>query len=366
MHERTIPQAIEDAAKAEPTRGFRFIPDTGVAGFGGPGEPSPAPLQNADNSTARPLDPERGFVLVHGDRASERTVRWGTPGLGLRKGDRVALILPNNDDFVLCFLGAIRAGIIPVPIYPPLALGQLQAYVDNTRHIVAKSGARRSSRRRRSNGCSAPFRRHVLRSSRSSPSRASASRPNLLSRNTSARGRGLPSVHERLHIASQGRDADPREPGREHQVHHERWPSHSPGGRRDLVAAPLSRHGAHRIRARPALSLRAGHLLAAAALSEATGHLVQAFTRHRAHIAYAPNFGYALCVKRIKAADLEGLDLSTWRVAGCGAEPIRPETLEAFAEAFSRSAFRKEVLLSVVRNGRIGAGRSPSRSSTRG
>ncbi len=70
----------------------------------------------------------------------------------------------------------------------------------------------------------------------------------------------------------------------------------------------------------------------------------QAFTRHQAHIAYAPNFGYALCVKRIKAADLEGLDLSTWRVAGCGAEPIRPETLEAFADAFSRIGFRKEAL----------------------
>jgi hypothetical protein len=33
MDERTIPQAIEDAAKAEPTRGFRFIPETGVPGF---------------------------------------------------------------------------------------------------------------------------------------------------------------------------------------------------------------------------------------------------------------------------------------------------------------------------------------------
>src|SRR5262249_29469365 len=34
------------------------------------------------------------------------------------------------------------AGIVPVPIYPPLGLGQLQGYLDNTRHIVAKSGAR--------------------------------------------------------------------------------------------------------------------------------------------------------------------------------------------------------------------------------
>ena len=36
----------------------------------------------------------------------------------------VALILPQNEDFVLCFLGAIRAGVIPVPIYPPMALDE--------------------------------------------------------------------------------------------------------------------------------------------------------------------------------------------------------------------------------------------------
>jgi fatty-acyl-CoA synthase len=70
----------------------------------------------------------------------------------------------------------------------------------------------------------------------------------------------------------------------------------------------------------------------------------QAMTRHRGSIAYAPNFAYALCVKRIKPTDLSGLDLSTWRVAGCGAEPIRPETLEAFADTFARIGLRKESL----------------------
>jgi fatty-acyl-CoA synthase len=70
----------------------------------------------------------------------------------------------------------------------------------------------------------------------------------------------------------------------------------------------------------------------------------QAMTRHQGSIAYAPNFAYALCVKRIKPAELQSLDLSTWRVAGCGAEPIRPETLEAFAEAFAPIGLRKEAL----------------------
>jgi fatty-acyl-CoA synthase len=71
----------------------------------------------------------------------------------------------------------------------------------------------------------------------------------------------------------------------------------------------------------------------------------QALTRHRGSIAYAPNFAYALCVKRMKAAELQGLDLSSWRIAGCGAEPIRPETLEGFVGAFAKIGFRKEAFL---------------------
>jgi fatty-acyl-CoA synthase len=70
----------------------------------------------------------------------------------------------------------------------------------------------------------------------------------------------------------------------------------------------------------------------------------QTVTRHKGTIAYAPNFAFALCVKRIRERDLDGIDLSSWRVAGCGAEPIRPETLESFVSAFGKVGFRKEAL----------------------
>src|SRR5262249_21243172 len=48
-----------------------------------------------------------------------------------------------------------------------------------------------------------------------------------------------------------------------------------------------------------------------------------------------------LCVRRIKDRDLEGLDLSSWRIAGCGAEPIHAPTLAAFAERFAPCGFRE-------------------------
>src|SRR5664280_2724462 len=50
--------------------------------------------------------------------------------LGVRRGDRVAVVLPDAADFVPTFLGAVRGGAVPVPLYPPVALGRLDAYLD--------------------------------------------------------------------------------------------------------------------------------------------------------------------------------------------------------------------------------------------
>jgi 1-acyl-sn-glycerol-3-phosphate acyltransferase len=69
--------------------------------------------------------------------------------------------------------------------------------------------------------------------------------------------------------------------------------------------------------------------------------------RHRATISAAPNFAYELCVHRIQDAAIEGLDLSRWRLAFCGAEPVFPETIERFCTCFSRFGFRREAMFPV-------------------
>jgi acyl-CoA synthetase (AMP-forming)/AMP-acid ligase II len=71
---------------------------------------------------------------------------------------------------------------------------------------------------------------------------------------------------------------------------------------------------------------------------------LQAISRYRATISGAPNFAYGLCVERCRREDLAGLDLGSWRVAFCAAEPIRAETLERFADAFSGCGFRATAL----------------------
>jgi 1-acyl-sn-glycerol-3-phosphate acyltransferase len=61
-----------------------------------------------------------------------------------------------------------------------------------------------------------------------------------------------------------------------------------------------------------------------------------AIHRHRGTLSGGPNFSYELCLKRIEDAELEGLDLSCWRYAFNGAEPVGPNTLAAFEQRFAR------------------------------
>ena len=68
-------------------------------------------------------------------------------------------------------------------------------------------------------------------------------------------------------------------------------------------------------------------------------------SRNRCTIAFAPPFGYELCARRIRSADLEALDLSCWRIAGVGAEMIRPSILSNFAEVMAGTGFSARAFL---------------------
>jgi acyl-CoA synthetase (AMP-forming)/AMP-acid ligase II len=65
-----------------------------------------------------------------------------------------------------------------------------------------------------------------------------------------------------------------------------------------------------------------------------------AISRYRATTSGGPNFAYDLCVRKVTAADREELDLSSWDTAFNGAEPVRSESLERFAEAFAGCGFQ--------------------------
>lgn len=86
-------------------------------------------------------------------------------------------------------------------------------------------------------------------------------------------------------------------------------------------------------------------LMAPAAFLQRPIRWLRAISRSRATISCGPNFAYDLCVRKISPEERLGLDLSTWKIAFTGAEPIHVETLERFAEAFEPCGFRHEAFL---------------------
>ena len=68
---------------------------------------------------------------------------------------------------------------------------------------------------------------------------------------------------------------------------------------------------------------------------------LQAISKYQATTSGAPNFAYELLCDRVKEDQLAKLDLSSWEVAFCGAEPVQAQTMEKFSRKFTKSGFRK-------------------------
>ncbi len=72
---------------------------------------------------------------------------------------------------------------------------------------------------------------------------------------------------------------------------------------------------------------------------------LQAISKYRGSISGGANFGFDLCLNKINADECKDLDLSSWRVAFSGGEPIKSRTLDAFSEKFAAIGFRKRSFL---------------------
>jgi acyl transferase domain-containing protein/acyl-CoA synthetase (AMP-forming)/AMP-acid ligase II/acyl carrier protein len=69
---------------------------------------------------------------------------------------------------------------------------------------------------------------------------------------------------------------------------------------------------------------------------------LEAVTKYKATTMVAPNFAYELCVEKISAEQREQINLSSVKVALCGAEPVRPDTLRNFSKSFAHCGFSQE------------------------
>jgi fatty-acyl-CoA synthase len=324
---RTLLHAFDSLAGADPARGLRFVAADGSERF--------VPFRDVAAEARR-----RGRRL----RA-----------LGLDKGDRLALVIPDADEFVLTFLGAVAAGIVPVPLYPPLSLGRLDAYVRDTARVLASSDAQLL--------VTTPQVQKILWS-------VLPRVPSLRDLVTVDRLRGpapkadegagadrpfsvevTPSDPLFLQFTS-GSTAAPKGV----VVTHGSLVANAVAILRDGLRVTTSDVGVSWLPLYHDMGL-IGFVLAPLIFGIPVTFLptlsfvrrpvmwMDAIHKYRGSITFAPNFAFARITKRASDADVARWDLSSLKVVGCGAEPIHGGTMRAFVERFERCGLRPEAML---------------------
>jgi fatty-acyl-CoA synthase len=267
---------------------------------------------------------------------------------GLSQGSRVALVLSSPQDFVLSFLGAISASIMPVPLYPPLALGRMDNYIDRAAGILKVSGAKVLITSRdyapvfqpllgRGSSLKSIIEIETLRAITSALRlRETAARPDdpcflqFTSGSTSA-PRGVIVTHGNL-IANARAIIKTLEIKAELDRAVSWLPLYHDMGLIGFVISSL-------VAQIPAV------FIPTIAFVKHPGVWMETVHKYRASITFGPNFAFDLAAKRAPKNSRASLDLSCLRVLGCGAEPINPKTLEKFISAFEPFGLKSNAIM---------------------
>ena len=308
-----------------------------------------AQLRTLPEALAYAAGADAGYCFVTGDGDRRRSYadlheaahRFGGSmrAAGLQRGDLVGLVLPDAEQFLTTLFGASIAGLIPASIYPPSTTSDRPRYFELTAAILRASGARAVVTSRALVAsfedvrrlcpelslilCADSFDGPALEPDRH-PSLSDIAFVQFTSGSTSS-PKGVALTHANV---SSNIDAF-------------LGPSAVAASAADVGVSwlPLNHDMGLVGMALGALyTRRTCVLMPPESFVRRPVEWLRAITKHRATVSFAPNFAYDLCVRRVK--DLGGLDLSSWRVAGCGAEPIHPPTLIAFAEKFAPAGFR--------------------------
>lgn len=278
-----------------------------------------------------------------------RDVAGGMLALGIASGERVALIYPTSEDFLAAFFGTLLAGAVPVPLYPPMRLGRLEEYHLATGAMLRASSASlvladEAVRRVLSEAVALANPRHGCLTLAElpvvgAPFSAPPVDPDDLGLVQFSSGTTVdpkPVALSHRAILAQARAINGSWPDTADVVHTGvSWlPLYHDMGLIGFVIAAMARPTEVTLLppeafvARPALWLRA-------------------ISRYRASVSAAPSFAYALATERIGDQEMEGVDLSSWRIALNGAEAIAPAVVRAFSERFARWGFRPEAMTPV-------------------
>jgi acyl-CoA synthetase (AMP-forming)/AMP-acid ligase II len=266
---------------------------------------------------------------------------------GVRPGDRVALVFPTAPGFFDAFFGALLAGAVPVPLYPPVRLGRLDEYHERTaRQLAAVEAALVVADPRLVALLGRGVARALPRLGVAALAELSGAAPLTLT--------GRPEELALVQFSS-GTTVEPKPVALDHRalLYQARslnalWPERD--GRRSTGVSwlPLYHDMGLIGCVLPAVEMPTVLTLLPPELFVARPALwLRAISETRAAVSPAPNFAYALATERVRDEELEGVDLSCWRVALCGAETVVAGTLARFAERFARWGFRADALTPV-------------------
>lgn len=303
--------------------------------------------------------PDRPHIRLYREQGADEAISYrqlnersdhlaaGLQQLGLTPHEPVALMLPSDADYFYAFFGILKAGGIPVPIYPPARLSQLEDHMRRharilanclTRILITVPEAGRAARLLKSQVADLC---HIVSVAQLMRPAIAPQRPALhatdiaflqYTSGSTGNPKGVVLTHANLlaniRVMGPAIDAGPDDvfvswlP-----LYHDMgligaWLGSLYYAALLVVMSPLS------FLARPERWLRAIH-------------------QYRGTLSASPNFGYEYCLRRLQDADLSGLDLSSWRAAFNGAEPISPDTLLNFSEHFRRFGFRANAMMPV-------------------
>ena len=304
---------------------------------------------------------EHHFTLTFGElftaaqKCSEELARRGVP-----PGGRVSLMLPTSRQFFICYTGILLAGAIPVPIYPPFRADRIEEYAARQAAILNNAEVCLLLTFRRAEAVAKLLKprvksllgvvdaRKFLEVADKEPPPAPGALPTFLTGSRMRKGsdiallqytsgstgnpKGVVLTHANLlanmRALAQAVQLGPADVG--------------------VTWLPLY-HDMGLIGAWLTLYLYGVPVVVMSPLAFLTRpeRWLHAFSKHKGTVAAAPNFAYELCVRKISDKAIEEIDLSSWRKALNGAEPVNPETLERFAQRFAKFGFRRESLLPV-------------------
>ncbi len=260
----------------------------------------------------------------------------GLAAQGLLPGERVAIMLATGRDYLFTFYGALLAGGVPVPLYPPARLAAIEDHM--TRHvgILANAGASLLVTLPEAKPLA-----YLLRA------RVATLRSVLIPADLDWPGAGFAPLHGRpgdlafLQYTS-GSTGDPKGVILTHANLLANVKASGIALRQrdsDVFVSWLPLYHDMGLIGGVFATMFFGFptvLMSPLAFLARPSDWMRAIHRHRGTISGGPNFAFELCLRRIADVDMEGLDLSSWRYAFNGAEPIGAETMTAFAGRFAR------------------------------